>query len=102
MKHKTRIYFDDFVNAVHNCDRRSQFCERRSQFSIVNVGATPRNKDLKNGMIAEFLIAFRVIRLIHGMKDSLEEANELLHENLTEELHGSSDAFLQKNNIFKP
>jgi len=42
MKHKTRIYFDDFVNAVHNCDRRSQFCERRSQFSIVNVGATPR------------------------------------------------------------
>ena len=42
MKHKTRFYFDDFVNAVHNCDRRSQFCERRSQFSIVNVGATPR------------------------------------------------------------
>jgi hypothetical protein len=34
MKHKTRIYFDDFVNAVHNCDRRSQF-------SIVNVRATP-------------------------------------------------------------
>jgi hypothetical protein len=42
MKHKTRIYCADFVNAVHNCDRRSQFCERRSQFSIVNVGATPR------------------------------------------------------------
>jgi hypothetical protein len=34
MKNKTRIYFDDFVNAVHNCDRRSQFCERQSQFSI--------------------------------------------------------------------
>ena len=43
MKHKTRIYCADFVNAVHNCDRRSQFCERRSQFSIVNVGATPRS-----------------------------------------------------------
>ena len=43
MKHKTRIFFHDFVNAVHNCDRRSQFCERRSQFSIVNVGATPRS-----------------------------------------------------------
>jgi hypothetical protein len=42
MENKTRIYFDDFVNAVHNCDRRSQFCERRSQFSIVNVGANPR------------------------------------------------------------
>jgi len=41
-KHKTRINFDDFVNAVHNCERRSQFCERRSQFRIVNVGATPR------------------------------------------------------------
>ena len=60
------------------------------------------NKNVKNGMIAEFLIAFRVIRLIHGMKEALEEANELLHENLTEELHGSSNAFLQKNNIFKP
>ena len=34
-KHKTWIYFEDFVNAVHNC-------ERRSQFSIVNVAATPR------------------------------------------------------------
>ena len=43
MENKTRIYFDDFVNAVHNCDRRSQFCERRSQFSIVNVGATLPN-----------------------------------------------------------
>jgi len=29
-KHKTRINFDDFVNAVHN-------------FVIVNVAATPRN-----------------------------------------------------------
>ena len=46
------------------------------------------NKNVKNGMIAEFLIAFRVIRLIHGMKEALEEANELLHENLTEEVHG--------------
>ena len=32
-KLKTRIHFDDFVNAVHNC-------ERRSQFWIVNERAT--------------------------------------------------------------
>ena len=44
-KHKTRINFYDFVNAVHNCERGSQFCERRSQFRIVNVAATPRNNE---------------------------------------------------------
>ena len=57
MKHKTRIYCADFVNAVHNCDRRSQFCECRSQFSIVNVGATPRVYDCIRG--------FQKLRGIH-------------------------------------
>ena len=31
-KLKTRIHFDDFVNGVHNCERRSQ-----SPFTIVNA-----------------------------------------------------------------
>ena len=31
-KPKTRIHFDDFVNGVHNCERRSQ-----SPFAIVNA-----------------------------------------------------------------
>ncbi|CAG5113311.1 Oidioi.mRNA.OKI2018_I69.chr2.g7422.t2.cds [Oikopleura dioica] len=44
-------------------------------------------QDVKNGMIAEFLIAFRVIRLVHGMKEAIEEGNEIVHEKLHEELH---------------
>ena len=60
------------------------------------------NKNVKNGMVAEFLIAFRVIRLIHGMKEALEEANELLHENLTEELHGLSNIFCRIITFLKP
>ena len=59
MKHKTRIYFDDFVNAVHNCDRRSQFCERRSQFSIVNVGATPRGRVYFQGKKSMFIHLYK-------------------------------------------
>ena len=43
MKYKTWIYFDDFVNAVHKFVNAVHNCERRSQFSIVNVAATPRN-----------------------------------------------------------
>jgi len=62
---------------------------------VINEDLNP-NQDVKNGMIAEFLIAFRVIRLIHGMKEALEEANELLHENLTEEIHGLQNIFFQK------
>ena len=41
-KHKTRINFDDFVNAVHKFVNAVHNCERRSQFSIVNEAATPR------------------------------------------------------------
>ena len=41
-KHKTWIYFEDFVNAVHKFVNAVHNCERRSQFSIVNVAATPR------------------------------------------------------------
>ena len=42
LKHKTRYHFHDFVNAVHNFVNAVHNCERRSQFSIVNVAATTR------------------------------------------------------------
>ena len=50
-------------------------------------------------MIAEFLIAFRVIRLVHGMKEAIEEGNEIVHEKLHEELHGLELVKI-KNNIY--
>ena len=44
LKHKTRYHFHDFVNAVHNFVNAVHNCERRSQFSIVNVAATTRQE----------------------------------------------------------
>ena len=46
LKHKTRYHFHDFVNAVHNFVTAVHNCERRSQFSIVNVAATTRTNKI--------------------------------------------------------
>ena len=59
------------MNAVHNCDRRSQFCERRSQFSIVNVGANPRNVGV--APCYPYWMLLRFIDRISGRKLGSEE-----------------------------